>query len=475
MSSRPKMKLAALVIAAAVAGALLSLPFASDSVHSVFVSQRGVATAPQEYSLSVDDSASFVQALRGEVVTVIPGNVRASYSLKVSPMYMLPRAYEVFITEDREVYFKRPMINRITRSAAPEFFFRHDAFLSLYTDSAMPETHISVGEIDLLPLVSLAQWQFKKWDDNWYEGSTQDSSYTPSDAVKVTDVQSVPLLSLALPADEMLLTVTGPDGRIRFSEIIGEGNLPLIPFNGTYQYELSVFWRDEDLPYRGEYHASFPVYVELPPVFRTPGPMIVQGELATFYALHMPEGVTPLVETDMTGNLRLFPYEDGFVAYIPTHYGTKPAEYTFSYGLPGEELTQSKVAVVTREFHIQYMTISPSVQAATQNPEAYAEYNRYFPQSRLESSPDRYYTEPFILPVGYSRLTTEFGQTRYVNNAPTASRHSGLDMAAPTGTPVLATNRGRVSLARHLILTGNTLVIDHGQGLFSVHFHMSEF
>jgi murein DD-endopeptidase MepM/ murein hydrolase activator NlpD len=61
-----------------------------------------------------------------------------------------------------------------------------------------------------------------------------------------------------------------------------------------------------------------------------------------------------------------------------------------------------------------------------------------------------------------------------VNDAPTSFRHSGLDIAAPTGTPIVATNNGRVTLSMDLILTGNTIVIDHGQGLFSVYYHMHE-
>jgi murein DD-endopeptidase MepM/ murein hydrolase activator NlpD len=75
------------------------------------------------------------------------------------------------------------------------------------------------------------------------------------------------------------------------------------------------------------------------------------------------------------------------------------------------------------------------------------------------------------LPVG-GRLTTEFGETRYVNDFPTSYRHLGLDIAAPEGTEVKASNRGKVVLARSLILTGNTVMIDHGEGLFSVYHHL---
>ena len=473
MSERYRVKIGALIIALALAGALFTLPFSAQAVQSLQVSRLGASPAAQ-YSLSVEEAEGLVSALQGDVVNALPGSTLAAYGMRISLSNMLPRAYEVYVTADREVYLKRPNVNRIVRSSRPEFFFVHDAFADIYPHSAMPDITISVADANITPTIGLSQWDYQKWDDKWYSGAQVPVSQGTAETVVVTADDTKLSLGLSLPADAVLLTVIGPDGKVRFSEPVVDGTLPLIAFNGTYQYEISAIWGDAGQDYRGEYRASFPVKVELPPVFLVPGPMVVQGQLAQFYALHMPEGVTPVLETDMAANVSLFPYEDGFVAYIPTHYGTRPGEYTFTYGLPGQEVEQSQVRVVTREFHIQYMTIDPGTQAATQNAEAYAQYNRYFPPSRQVSSPERYYSEPFVLPVGYSRLTTEFGQTRYVNNSPTASRHSGLDMAAPSGTPVVATNSGKVTLAMYLILTGNTLVIDHGQGLFSVHFHMHE-
>lgn len=72
------------------------------------------------------------------------------------------------------------------------------------------------------------------------------------------------------------------------------------------------------------------------------------------------------------------------------------------------------------------------------------------------------------------RLTTDFAQIRYVNNEISSSRHSGIDLAAPSGTPVLAPNNGKVTLAAPgLLSTGNTIVIDHGMGLFTSYYHLN--
>jgi hypothetical protein len=67
---------------------------------------------------------------------------------------------------------------------------------------------------------------------------------------------------------------------------------------------------------------------------------------------------------------------------------------------------------------------------------------------------------------------TNFGERRIFNGAPRAP-HAGADLHAAAGTPVHATNRGRVALAKSLFFTGNTVIIDHGLGIYSLYAHLS--
>lgn len=67
---------------------------------------------------------------------------------------------------------------------------------------------------------------------------------------------------------------------------------------------------------------------------------------------------------------------------------------------------------------------------------------------------------------------TNFGERRIFNGAPRAP-HSGADLHAAAGTPVHATNRGRIVLAKNLFFTGNTVIIDHGLGVYSLYAHLS--
>ena len=63
--------------------------------------------------------------------------------------------------------------------------------------------------------------------------------------------------------------------------------------------------------------------------------------------------------------------------------------------------------------------------------------------------------------------------TRSIFNGKPRNAHGGADFLSPGGTPVHAPNAGRVAIARSLYFSGNTVVIDHGLGLFSTLAHLS--
>lgn len=79
--------------------------------------------------------------------------------------------------------------------------------------------------------------------------------------------------------------------------------------------------------------------------------------------------------------------------------------------------------------------------------------------------------EAFTVPIP-GETGTNFGVRRVFNGEPRAP-HSGADLHAAIGTPVHATNRGRVVLAKKLFFTGNTVIVDHGLGIYSLYAHLS--
>jgi len=86
---------------------------------------------------------------------------------------------------------------------------------------------------------------------------------------------------------------------------------------------------------------------------------------------------------------------------------------------------------------------------------------------------ERYWSQPFVVPVP-GTATSSFGRRSIINGAP-RGQHTGTDFQAATGTPVVAPNRGRIALAADQYFPGNTIIIDHGLGVYSYLAHLSKF
>ena len=88
-------------------------------------------------------------------------------------------------------------------------------------------------------------------------------------------------------------------------------------------------------------------------------------------------------------------------------------------------------------------------------------------------TPEKLWTGNFRIPLDGVKTGGNFGKRRVLNGK-SNSPHSGVDLPSPTGTPVHAAQSGRVVLAEELYFAGNTVVIDHGFGVYTLYGHFSE-
>jgi murein DD-endopeptidase MepM/ murein hydrolase activator NlpD len=84
-----------------------------------------------------------------------------------------------------------------------------------------------------------------------------------------------------------------------------------------------------------------------------------------------------------------------------------------------------------------------------------------------------YLSSKFIMPLE-SKITSEFGKARIYNGS-LNGYHSGTDFRAKTPTPIKCVNDGVVVLAQDRFYAGNSVIVDHGRGIYTCYYHLSKF
>ncbi len=173
---------------------------------------------------------------------------------------------------------------------------------------------------------------------------------------------------------------------------------------------------------------------------------------------------------------KFYRYQGAALALVAVSYHVAPGTYPVQVQTATGATLRREISVRPREFPVEHLRVPPALEQRIRPDDPAAQERlrreqRELEQARMGSSPSPLWDGPFVWPVRPVRVTSEFGLVRVVNGRP-AGRHSGLDLAAPSGTPVVAANAGRVALARWYMATGGTILLDHGWGLFTSYLHL---
>jgi murein DD-endopeptidase MepM/ murein hydrolase activator NlpD len=168
------------------------------------------------------------------------------------------------------------------------------------------------------------------------------------------------------------------------------------------------------------------------------------------------------------------PYRDahGWRALVGIDLDVKPGSYVVSVAADGGGHATYELVVKPRVFRTRRLTVNEAFVTPPASEQARIDRDAALLAAVWKApAAERLWSGPFLRPVP-QEANSAFG-TRSIFNGKPRNAHGGADFLSPAGTPIHAPNAGRVVVARDLYFSGNTVVIDHGLGLFSMFAHLS--
>lgn len=158
---------------------------------------------------------------------------------------------------------------------------------------------------------------------------------------------------------------------------------------------------------------------------------------------------------------------------LPVALAEKSASLDLGIGRKNKPEVRKKIAISDVERPIQRLTVDKKYVDPPASVKERITADREKVRAALRTNLDgRYWDLPLQRPVS-GGISSQFGLKRVFNGQP-RGEHKGLDLRGTEGTPIKACADGVVVLVDNLYYSGNTVYINHGEGVFSAYLHMSQ-
>jgi len=165
---------------------------------------------------------------------------------------------------------------------------------------------------------------------------------------------------------------------------------------------------------------------------------------------------------------------DRWKAVVGIPLSVKPGRHSLMVGNADDTETQINFDVSDKEYAVQRLTITNKrqVNPTKEDLERIGAERKRINAALASFSRAAGIATDFIPPVEGPR-SSSFGLRRFFNDQPRRP-HSGMDIAAAEGTPIVAPAAGRIVETGNYFFNGNTIFIDHGLGLVTMYCHLSK-
>ncbi len=197
---------------------------------------------------------------------------------------------------------------------------------------------------------------------------------------------------------------------------------------------------------------------------------IVQGDTVAVYVDHALDG-RPTGE--FAGQMLNFvPHDDGYVALVGFDAFTELDTYTLKFEVAGDQFIQD-IPVRSANFSNQLITVPEELNDLL-DPELRLEEDRFLEEIYSDYSEEVLWEGLFQVPVSGTIVTAPYGGGRSYNDGPVTIFHTGTDFNGDIGTPIVAAANGEVVFIDTLELRGQTVILDHGLGVMTGYYHLSD-
>jgi len=175
--------------------------------------------------------------------------------------------------------------------------------------------------------------------------------------------------------------------------------------------------------------------------------------------------------------LQFAPSGDGYAALVGIDAFAEPGVYELEIS-GGDERglwrpLRAHVPVAATAYDTQYVTVGEALDGLL-DPAVRAGEDEFLRGIYAAFSPEQRWEGFFTQPLTTTVVSAGYGGRRSYNDGPIEIYHTGLDLAAPAGQTVSAPAAGVVVFSDLLELRGNTVIIDHGRGVMTGYYHLSE-